>query len=106
MIRNVVLGRLREAADAEQRAADTTLLDAALAEIAALALPGRLDVHVGRDAGLREGGWDFAIVSDWRDADAYRCYDLDEEHNRIRREGFAPVCSEIARVQLEVPGPG
>ena len=60
-------------------------------------------MHVGRDLGLREGGWSFAITNDWADEDAYRGYDLDEEHNRVRREMFAPICEQIVRVQLALP---
>jgi hypothetical protein len=39
---------------------------------------------------------------DLADADAYRRYDQDDEHNRIRRELLGPLCSEIARVQIAV----
>jgi hypothetical protein len=59
---------------------------------------------VGRDIALRDGGWDFAITNDWADADAYRVYDADGEHNRLRREVFAKICQDIARVQFEVKG--
>jgi hypothetical protein len=104
MIRNVVVGRLRPAADEAQQAADAALLRHGLAAIGALRFPGLLATAIGTDAGLREGGWDFAITNDWQDAEAYRVYDLDEEHNRIRREVFAVICQEIARVQFE-PGP-
>lgn len=102
MIRNVVVGRLRSTDDAEQRAADLALLREGLAGIAALRFPGLLANHVGADLGLRDGGWSFAITNDWQDADAYRVYDTDEEHNRLRREIFAVVSEEIARVQFEV----
>ncbi len=94
MIRNVVVGRLHPGAD-------PAAVDAALAAIVGLDLPGRLDCRVGRDAGLREGAWGFAITSDWADADAYRAYDRDAEHNRIRAELFGPLCAEIARVQFD-----
>lgn len=100
MIRNVVLGRLRPTDDPARAAADSDRLDAALAALAALPFPGCAAVHVGRDLGLREGGWSFAITSDWADEASYRAYDLDEEHNRLRREEFAVVCDEIARVQF------
>jgi hypothetical protein len=102
MIRNVVLGRLRPAADEAQRAADAALMKQGLAEIAALRFPGLLAMATGTDAGVRDGSWDFAITNDWRDADAYRVYDTDEEHNRIRREIFAVICQDIARAQFEV----
>jgi hypothetical protein len=100
MIRNVVMGRLRPAGDPAQAAADAALLQEGLAAIAALKFPGLLAMDVGTDLGLRAGGWSFAITNDWQDADAYQVYDLDEEHNRLRREVFALVCQEIARVQF------
>ena len=101
MIRNVVLGRLRAEGD---RRALSRALDQALAALAALPFAGLVDVHVGRDLGLREGGWDFAITSDWVDEHAYRVYDLDPEHNRLRDEEFARVCDRIARVQIPLGG--
>jgi len=94
VIRNVVVGRLQPGA---YPAAVQTALDA----IVAWPVQGCLDVRVGRDAGLRDGAWGFAITSDWVDAEAYRVYDLDAEHNRIRAELFGPLCAEIARVQFE-----
>ena len=45
---------------------------------------------------------DFAITNDWQDADAYRVYDAEAEHNRLRREIFAVICEEIARVQFTI----
>ncbi len=102
MIRNVVVGRLRQAGDSAQQAADRTLLQEGLAGIAALRLPGLLAMHVGTDAGLRAGGWDFAIVNDWQDAGSYRAYDADAEHNRLRKEIFSVICQDVARVQFEV----
>jgi stress responsive alpha/beta barrel protein len=102
VIRNVVLGRLRQAEDPAQREADAALLQQGLAGIAALSFPGLVAMNVGTDLGLRDGGWSFAVVNDWLDADAYRVYDADEEHNRIRREIIAPICQDIARVQFEL----
>lgn len=93
MIRNVVVGRLRPGAP---RAA----VEQALAAIVALEPEGCLDVRVGVDAGLRPGNWGFSITSDFVDEDAYRRYDLDAEHNRVREELFAPLCVQIARVQF------
>jgi hypothetical protein len=93
MIRNVVLGRLHPDVPAEA-------VEKALAAILALELDGCLDLKVGVDAGLREGNWSFSITADFVDEDAYRRYDLDEEHNRIRREMFAPISAEIARIQF------
>jgi hypothetical protein len=96
VIRNVLVGRLREGADED-------LLGEALRGLLLLPLDGLLEMHVGRDAGLREGTWDYAVVADFADADAYRRYDADEEHNRLRRELFDVLSEQIARVQFEIP---
>jgi hypothetical protein len=98
MIRNVVMGRLRQPDDPDAQA----MLRDGLAAIAALKFPGLLAMSVGPDLVLRPGGWHFAIVNDWVDADSYRVYDADDEHNRIRREVFAGICEDIARVQFEI----
>jgi hypothetical protein len=95
VIRNVVVGRLKPGVGAEE-------IRKGLDALAALDPPGIIDVKVGTDAGLREGNWDFAITSDFADVDSYRRYDLDDEHNRIRRELFAPISEEIIRIQFEV----
>jgi hypothetical protein len=93
MIRNVVMGRLRADADLD-------LLEQGLAGLRALQVEGMVSLDCGRDAGLRDGNWDYAITADFVDVDAYRRYDDDEEHNRLRREAFGPVSEQVARVQL------
>jgi hypothetical protein len=101
MIRNVVVGRLAPDDDPGRAEDAIGRLEEGLAGIAALDLPGQVAVHVGRDAGIREGGWSFAITSDWVDVDAYRAYDLDAEHNRYRAMIVA-ACAEVARVQFVI----
>lgn len=100
MIRNVVLGRLRDPSgdDADR---DRRQLSEGLAGIAALQLPGLISNSVGVDIGLRAGGWSFAITNDWEDAAAYRNYDADPEHNRFRAM-ITEVCADLARVQFEL----
>lgn len=95
MIRNIVVGRLRPGVP---RAA----VEPGLRAIVGLETPGRVAVHGGSDAGLREGAWDFAITNDFADEASYRAYDDDAEHHRIRAELFAPFCAEIVRVQLRL----
>ena len=102
MIRNVVVGCLRSAEDPSQQAADATLLQEGLAGIAALRFPKMIAMSVGTDLGLRDGRWMLAMTNNWQDAGAYRVYDRDEEHNRLRREIFALICQDIARVQFQV----
>jgi stress responsive alpha/beta barrel protein len=97
VIRHVVLGRLGPDADPDR-------LEEGLAGMRRLHVEGLLGLHTGRDAGLREGNWDYAITADLLDAEAYRRYDADEEHNRIRREYLGPLSTEVVRCQFEVPG--
>jgi len=93
MIRNVVVGRVRPEVPRQQ-------IEEALAAIVALDPPGCLDMRVGVDAGLREGNWSFSITADFTDEDAYRRYDLEEEHNRVRRELIGPICEDVVRIQF------
>ncbi|MDQ1502571.1 MAG: hypothetical protein QOD57_298, partial [Actinomycetota bacterium] len=37
------------------------------------------------------------------DEEAYRIYDADEEHNRIRAELFVPISASIERMQFRLP---
>lgn len=96
MIRNVVLVELKPGHDPEELA---TIQDG----FRALACPGTLSYSLGNDLGLREGNWSFAIVADFVDADAYRAYDLDAVHNRLRAR-LAPLATRVARAQFELPG--
>jgi hypothetical protein len=93
MIRNVVVGRVREGVPRQ-------VVEQALAAIVDLHPPGCLNMQVGVDAGLRPGNWSFSITADFLDEQAYREYDGESRHNRIRRELFDPICVDIARVQF------
>ena len=97
MIRNVVVGRVRPGTPAED-------VEAALRALRNLRVEGvTLRMVSGCDAGLREGNASYAITVDLDDEEAYRVYDQDAEHNRIRREMFAPISEHIERVQFHVP---
>jgi hypothetical protein len=95
VIRNVVVGRLKPGVDRARA-------EEALAAIVALEPEGCLDMRVGVDAGFREGNWDIAITADFVDEASYRRYDEDAEHNRVRRELFAPITEELVRIQFSV----
>lgn len=98
MIRNVVVGRVRPNVSAEQ-------VEAALQALRDLRIDGvELDLVAGLDLGLRDGNASYSITVDLMDIHAYRVYDLDDEHNRIRREMFAPISASIERVQFQLPG--
>lgn len=94
MIRNIVVGVLRDDATPAQA---QTALDA----LQALRVEGvEFEMRTGLDLGLREGNASYALTADFVDEDAYRVYDLDEEHNRIRRQLFAPISASIQRIQI------
>ena len=95
IIRNVVLGRLREDADRAR-------LEEALAAMLNLDVEGLVEIRTGTDAGLRDGNWHYCITVDLTDADAYRRYDEEAEHNRLRREYFGPLSADIVRVQFAI----
>jgi Stress responsive A/B Barrel Domain len=97
VIRNVVVGRLRPGVEPSE-------IQPALDAILALRVEGiEYTVAAGVDLGLREGSASYALTGDFADEDAYRAYDADPEHNRIRRELFAPFSASIERVQFRVP---
>lgn len=97
MIRNVVVGHVLPDVPAEQ-------VEAALQALRDLRVDGvDLRLVAGQDLGLRDGNAGYSITVDLVDAEAYRIYDLDDEHNRIRRELFAPISASIERVQFRLP---
>lgn len=79
-------------------------VEAALQALRDLRVDGvDLRLVAGQDLGLRDGNAGYSITVDLVDAEAYRIYDLDDEHNRIRRELFAPISASIERVQFRLP---
>jgi hypothetical protein len=96
VIRHVVLGRLKPGVEDGQ-------IRPVLEAIARLRTPGMLDCRTGTDERLRDQTWDFAVTADFEDVAAYRAYDADPEHDRIRREQFLPLAAELVRVQFSTP---
>jgi hypothetical protein len=97
MIRNVVVGRLKDGVTPEE-------VEPALQALRDLKVEGvAFTLVAGVDRGLREGNASYALTCDLVDDDAYRTYDADPEHNRIRREMFAPLSVTVERVQFRLP---
>lgn len=97
MIRNVVVGRLRDGVEPAE-------IEKGLQALRDLRVDGvELDLVAGLDLGLRDGNAHYVITVDLADEQAYRVYDADAEHNRIRREMFAPLSSSIERIQFPLP---
>ena len=98
MIRNVVVGRVHDGVPAEQ-------IEPALQALRDLTVDGvEFTLVAGLDLNLRDGSASYALTCDFVDEDAYRTYDADPEHNRIRAEMFAPMSEIILRVQFRLPG--
>jgi len=97
MIRNVVVGRLKDGVAPEE-------IEPGLQALRDLAVEGvEFRLVAGVDRGLRDGNASYALTCDLVDDDAYRTYDADPEHNRIRRELIVPFSASVERVQFELP---
>jgi hypothetical protein len=97
MIRNVVLGTLKPGVTPDE-------IEVALDALRAMRIPGSdFTLIAGQDLGLREGNASFAITVDFVDEEAYRLYDVDEEHNRIRHDMIAPLSASVTRIQFTLP---
>ncbi|MEU7812584.1 Dabb family protein [Pseudonocardia sp. NPDC049154] len=96
MIRNVVVGTVKPGVPREE-------IEKALQALLDLRVEGvELRMVAGVDLGLREGNASYALTVDLDDEEAYRIYDRDAEHNRIRRELFAPISESISRIQFRL----
>jgi stress responsive alpha/beta barrel protein len=95
MIRNIVLVRFKEGTDRQR-------IDAIATAMARLRLKGMRSWNLVSDLGLRDGNMTHAMISEFDDEDAYRTYDADPEHNRVRRELLAPIVDRLERFQYRV----
>jgi hypothetical protein len=93
MIRHVVMFRLNESATPEA-------VECIRAALAALPAPGRTAFTMGPDLGLHPANMDVALVADFEDADAFAAYNVDPEHDRIRKDLIAPVTERLERCQF------
>lgn len=97
LLRHVVMFRFKPEAptDAAEKAA--TGLSA---------LPGLIEeietYRFGRDLGLRAGNFDFCLVAEFVDAEAFARYVNHPAHRRFIRECIEPAVSERVAVQYEV----
>lgn len=55
----------------------------------------------GADAGFTDGAYDFAVVGEFDDRDAFTAYRDHPEHQRILREMILPNVASRTVVQLE-----
>jgi hypothetical protein len=96
MLRHVVLFRWKaEASEDDKRQVRDGLAD----------LPGAIPeiraYRYGDDAALAEGNFDFAVVADFDDADAYRVYAGHPAHTGLIAERIRPIVAERVAVPYE-----
>jgi hypothetical protein len=97
MIRHVALYAWTSEATAEQRTRVATELRALRPLIT-----GVCAYHVGPDAGLAEGNFDFAVVCDFTDAASYAAYRDHPAHRAIIEQSVRPIARERAAIQYEL----
>jgi len=95
MIRNVVLFSVKDGTQPQQ-------VEAIARAMKAITFAGCSRWEMGRDLNLRAGNMPYAFIAEFADEAAYRAYDTNEEHNRIRRELLAPIVERIERFQYLV----
>ncbi len=96
MLRHVVLMKFVPEATAEQRRAVEDGLAALPAQI-----PELRSYVIGTDVGASAGNFDFAVVADLADRDAYVVYRDHPAHRKVIEECVTPIVAERAAVQSE-----
>jgi antibiotic biosynthesis monooxygenase (ABM) superfamily enzyme len=95
--RHVVLFRWRPGTTAAQLAALERALAALPAEV-----PQIRSYRFGPDAKETPGNFDFAIVADFDDVEAFRAYVVHPAHQKLVTEQIRPLVAERAAVQYRI----
>ncbi|MES9543742.1 Dabb family protein [Spirillospora sp. NPDC049024] len=66
------------------------------------AIPEIREYSVGADAGLNPGAYDFAVVADFADRDAYLAYRDNPLHRATVNDYITPITAERASIQYEL----
>ena len=97
MIRHVVLfAWIPEATDDQKNQAAEELR--ALPPL----MTGLRSFHVGPDAGIIEGTFDFALVADFEDAGSYLTYRNHPAHRAVVEQVIDPIARKRVAVQYEI----
>jgi hypothetical protein len=96
MLRHCVFFKWADGATDEAK----STISAGLDEMAALDMMEAYS-H-GPDAGLSDGNWDYVVVGDFADVDAYRAYSADASHQALIVEHIRPNITDRAAVQYEI----
>ena len=93
-IRHVAIFTLKEGVDVSKITAGLQLLRDSV--------PGFTRAAFGPDAGLKTGNAGYAVSFDFPNEAAYKQWDTNAEHERIRKELIFPLLSGISRVQFRI----
>ena len=97
MIRHVVLfAWIPEATDKQKQQAAEELR--ALPPL----MTGLRSFHVGPDAGIVAGTFDFALVADFEDAESYLTYRNHPAHRAVVEQVINPIAKDRVAVQYEI----
>lgn len=96
MFRHVVLFTWKPEATGEQKQALAEELRKLPSEVTELRA-----YHIGPDAGLRPGNFDFAVVADFDDRAGYLAYRDHPAHRAIIDRYITPMAAQRAAVQYE-----
>jgi hypothetical protein len=97
MLRHVVLLGWKPEASEEQK----QRVAAELGKLPSL-IPAIRSYQFGADAGINEGTFDFGIVADFDDAQAYRSYRDDPQHRAVIDQHITPILDRRAAIQYEL----
>lgn len=100
VFRHVVVFRWQPGTTAAQLAA----LERALAGLPAQ-VPGLRAYRFGADARETSGNFDFAIVADFDDVEAFRAYVAHPAHQKLVAGSIRPLVAERASVQFRIEAP-
>ena len=95
--RHVVLFRWAEGTTTSQQEE----VRAKLAELPAV-IPEVGSLSLGVDAGVNPGNYDFVVVGDFADRDAYLAYRDHPAHRAVVDEFITPILADRAAVQYEL----
>jgi Stress responsive A/B Barrel Domain len=96
-VRHVVIFRFRPGTTDEQVRALAEGLDTLPKAVGVM-----LDYRHGRDLGINEASYDYAVVGDFATVDDYLVYRDHPDHRALIRDLVTPIMAERASVQLEV----
>jgi stress responsive alpha/beta barrel protein len=96
-LRHVVMFRWKQGTGAPELAALARALEMLPEQVTEI-----LRYRWGRDEGLVQGNFDFAIVADFADRDSWKRYQDHPAHQKLISERIRPIVAERAAVQMRV----